>query len=162
MLVALLLACSTTPDAAPAAAPAAPAPAAEAPAAPAQTVALGAEVDAAAALPVDQVIADAANWSGKPVTIKGTVKEVCQKKGCWHTIATADPAVNVMVKDKEYKIFLPFDSAGKTAVVSGTFSVETLPLDEARHYAEDAGKDPSTITEPQKTFLMDADGIRFL
>ena len=77
-------------------------------------------------------------------------------------IATADPNVDVMVKDKAYGIFLPFDAAGKKVAVKGTFSVEILPLEEARHYASDAGKDPNTITEAPKTFLMDADGVALL
>ena len=158
MLLLLAFACSNAPSAS----GAAPAPAAAPAAAPPVQTVLGAEVDLAAAVPVDDVIAAAATWSGKPVTVKGTVKEVCQKKGCWHTLATKDPAVNVLVKDKEYGIFLPFDSAGRTAVVKGTFTVELLPVDEARHYAEDAGRDPSTITAPVPSYLMDADGVRLL
>lgn len=159
MLLLLAVACS--PTELPEPPPAAPT---EVPAAPATNpnVALGAEVDPTGAVPVDQVVAQAETWNGKPVTLTGTVKQVCQKKGCWHTIGTSDPNVDVMVKDKEYKIFLPFDAAGKTAVVKGTFTVETLPLEEARHYAEDAGKDPNTITEAPRTFLMDADGIALI
>ncbi len=162
MLLILSLACSTrAPDAAPplAASPEAVAPPASS-SAPGTT--FGAPVDLAGAVPADQVVAAAETWSGKPVTLRGVVQEVCQKKGCWFTIATADPAVNVMVKDKEYKIFLPFDSAGKTVAVNGTFSVGTMPLEEARHYAEDAGRDPAAITEAPKTFQVDADGIVFL
>ncbi|MFN7143894.1 MAG: DUF4920 domain-containing protein, partial [Myxococcota bacterium] len=166
--VLLLLAIACSPTELPEPPPAAPAEAAQAPAAapaaPATNpnVAYGAEVDPTGAVPVDQLVAQADTWNGKPVTLTGTVKQVCQKKGCWHTIGTSDPAVDVMVKDKEYKIFLPFDAAGKTAVVKGTFSVETLPLEEARHYAEDAGKDPNTVTVAPKTFLMDADGIKLI
>lgn len=165
MLLLLAFACSEAPSEAPATAPApaeaAPPAEAAAPVSPG-TDTMGVDVDAAAAVSVDEIVAAADTWSGKPVTLKGTVKEVCQKKGCWHTIATADPAVNVMVKDKEYQIFLPFDSAGKTAVVKGTFTAEMMPVDEARHFAEDAGRDPSTITEPVKSYLVDAEGIRFL
>ena len=171
MLLALILACATETAPAPAA-PAAEAPIAEAPAAeaapvagkeaPNPNIAYGEAVDASSAVSVDEVIAAADTYNGKPITLKGTVKEVCQKKGCWHTIATSDPNVDVMVKDKAYGIFLPFDAAGKTVAVKGTFSVEILPLEEARHYASDAGKDPSTITEAPKTFLMDADGVALL
>ncbi len=163
MLLALLLACST-PPAAPtvteAPAPAAPAPAAPAPAA--WLVALGEPFTATEVVPVDRLVADPAAWDGKDVVLEGVVKEVCQKKGCWHTLATADPAVNVMVKDKEYKIFLPKDAGGKKVHVKGTFAVTDLPEDEARHYAEDAGRDPSTIVGPQKTFAIDVAGVQFI
>lgn len=163
MLLALLFACSpAAPPAvtAPAAAP--PAPVAEAPAAPAWHVALGEAFTATDVVSVDKVVADPAAWDGKDLVVEGVVKEVCQKKGCWHTIATADPAVNVMVKDKDYKIFLPKDAGGKKVYVKGTFAVAELPEAEARHYAEDAGRDPSAIVGPQKTFAIDVAGVQFL
>jgi hypothetical protein len=67
-----------------------------------------------------------------------------------------------MVKDKEYAIFLPKDVAGREVVVEGTFSVGVMPLEEARHYAQDAGKDPNSITEAPKTFSLDMDGVKLL
>jgi hypothetical protein len=129
---------------------------------PAGGVNLGAPFAVTDVVPVDTLVSDASAWSGKEVVLEGVVKEVCQKKGCWHTIATADPAVAVMVKDKEYKIFLPKDAAGKKVHVKGTFAVEEIPEDEARHYAEDAGRDPSTIVGPQKTFALDVAGVQFV
>lgn len=160
-----LFACSTeTPTPAQAPPPPAPEKAAEAAPAPARTEGgweprLGETVDAAQAVAVDEVMAKAAEWSGKDLVLKGTIREVCQKKGCWHTIATADPTTNILVKDKEYGIFLPKDCAGKTALIKGTFSMTEMPEDEAKHYAEDAGRDPSTIHGPQKSYQMDADGV---
>jgi len=162
MLLALALACSPAPAPTPVAAEAPAAPVAEAPAAPASNVALGEAFTATDIVPVDTLVASPAAWDGKEVVVAGVIKEVCQKKGCWHTIATADPAVNIMVKDKEYKIFLPKDSAGKKVHVKGTFAVAELPEEEARHYAEDAGRDPSAIVGPQKTFALDVAGVKFV
>ena len=168
MFLLLALACSPQPSPAaapPAAAPegAAPeAPAAAPAAAPASQESLGEPFADTDVVPVDTLVANAASYDGKEIVLEGAVKEVCQKKGCWHTIATADPAVNIMVKDKEYKIFLPKDSAGKRVHVKGTFAVETMPVEEARHYAEDAGRDPATVTGQQKTFALDVSGVKFV
>ena len=170
MLLTLLLACSSpAPQTATEAAPPVAAAPTEAPAAEAVPagaspwlVNLGEPFRATEVLPIDQLVGAPTTWDGKPVVVEAVVKEVCQKKGCWHTLATADPTVNVMDKDKEYKIFLPKDSAGKKVHVKGTFAVSAIPEDEARHYAEDAGRDPSTIVGPQKTFTIDVDGVRFL
>lgn len=162
MLLLLALACSSPqPEVTPPAPPAAePAPAPEVPV---SNVNLGdAAFDDSAVVPIDTIVKDAATWDGKDVVVDAVVKEVCQKKGCWHTLATADPAVSVMVKDKEYAIFLPKDSAGKKVHVHGTFAVSELPEAEARHYAEDAGRDPSTIVGPQKTFTLDVAGVKFV
>lgn len=159
MVIALLLACST-PETKPTPA-AVPPPAAEAPPPPVE-VNLGEAVDSAGVVPIDTVLASAADYDGKDVVVEGTVKEVCQKKGCWHTIATASPDVAVMVKDKEYKIFLPKDSAGKKVHLKGNFALVETPEAEARHYAEDAGKDPSTIVGPQKGYAIDVAGVKFV
>jgi hypothetical protein len=157
MLFPLLFACS--PSAPPA--PVAP-PAPAAAAAPVSAGPLGETFVATNIVPIDTLVASPATWDGKDVVVEGVVKEVCQKKGCWHTIATADPAVDVMVKDKEYKIFLPKDAAGKKVHVKGTFGVTELPEAEARHYAEDAGRDPSTIVGAQKRFAIEVDGVQFV
>ncbi len=169
----LLLACGQPAQPEATATPSAPAEAAPAEAAPAEAeparaesavagLVVGEAFEPGTPVTVDALVAAPDTWSGKDVVVEGTVKEVCQKKGCWHTIATADPSVDVMVKDKEYKIFLPKDSAGKKVLVRGSFAVTEMPEDEARHYAEDAGKDPSTIVGPQKRFTLDVSGVKFL
>lgn len=158
MFVALLLACSTASQP-PVATPSPPAPAV-APAA--DNVFLGDPVDGARALPIDVVLASASAYDGKEVVVEGTVKEVCQKKGCWHTIATASPDVSVMVKDKEYKVFLPKDAAGRRVHVGGTFALVETPEAEARHYAEDAGRDPSLVVGPQRGYAIDVSGVQFI
>lgn len=156
MLLALLFACSPTApdDQAPAVSP--PVAAAE------WHVALGESFAATDIVPIEQLVADPKAWDGKDVVTEGVIKEVCQKKGCWHTIATADPAVSVMVKDKDYKIFLPKEAGGKKVHVKGTFAVAELSEAEARHYAEDARKDPTTIVGSQKTFAIDVAGVKFI
>jgi hypothetical protein len=57
---------------------------------------------------------------------------------------------------------LPKDAAGKKVHVKGTFAVAELPEAEARHYAEDAGRDPTTIVGAQKTFALDVAGVKFV
>lgn len=161
LLLASFVACSE-PVAPVVAAPPAAAPAPPVAPSPAPAVALGEVFTAADVVPVDTLLAKSADWDGKPVVVEATVKEVCQKKGCWHTLATASPDVSVMVKDKEYKIFLPKDAAGKKVRVKGTFAIAEVPEDEARHYAEDAGRDPSAIHGPQRTFAIDAEGVQFV
>lgn len=159
MILLLTLACSTG-EAPKAESPNAQAPKTEAPSP--GMVALGGPVDTTNAIPADQVVAEADKLSGREITLTGTVREVCQKKGCWHTVTTADPNTSIMVKDKEYAIFLPKDCAGKNIAIQGVFTVEAISEDEARHYAEDAGRDPSKIVGPQRTYLMDASGVKFL
>lgn len=168
MLLALIFSCSSSPAPAPApeaheAAEAHEAHEAhEAAEAGSPKVNLGKAPDQAAAVAIDAILAQAASYEGKAVTVRAPVAAVCQKKGCWHKLGTADPNVTVMCKDKEYEVFLPMDAGGKTAVVSGIFHTETVSVEEARHYAEDEGKDPASVTAPLTQYSIDVDGVALL
>ena len=89
------------------------------------------------------------------------VDEVCQAKGCWMKL-DLENGEQVMVKFKDYGFFMPMDIAGKEVVLNGKAFVNEVPVDEQRHYAEDAGKSAeeiAKITEPKKTFSFVADGV---
>lgn len=91
----------------------------------------------------------------------GKVDEVCQNKGCWMKINLED-GDQVMVKFKDYGFFMPKDIAGRDVVLNGKAFINEVPVDEQRHYAEDAGKSAeeiAAITEPKVTYSFEADGV---
>lgn len=90
-----------------------------------------------------------------------TVNEVCQAKGCWMTLNLED-GNEIMVKFKDYGFFVPKDIAGKEVIIQGKAFVNEVPVDELRHYAEDAGKSEDEIkqiTSPKKTYSFEAEGV---
>ena len=93
--------------------------------------------------------------------VTGTVESVCQVKGCWMKVKTADgETIRVMFKD--YAFFVPKDIAGKTVVFEGEAQVKTVPVEHLQHYAKDAGKsneEIAKITEPKKELTFVADGV---
>ena len=97
------------------------------------------------------------------VQVEGTVKAVCQAKGCWMTIVSDDASKQtMMVKFKDYGFFMPLDCSGKTVIMQGNAYTETTSVDELRHYAEDAGKSKeeiAKITEPKSELKFMADGV---
>ena len=96
--------------------------------------------------------------------VKGTVAEVCQAKGCWMTIVQKD-APSMMVKFKDYGFFVPKDISGRQIVMEGYAFKEVTPIDELRHYAEDAGKSKeeiAAITEPKEELKFLASGVALL
>uniref|UniRef100_UPI00404B6368 DUF4920 domain-containing protein n=1 Tax=Gelidibacter sp. TaxID=2018083 RepID=UPI00404B6368 len=100
---------------------------------------------------------------GDTVNSKMTAKviEVCQAKGCWMRLELQD-GEEVMVKFKDYAFFMPKNIAGKEVIVNGKAFVNEVPVEEQRHYAEDAGQtaeEVAKITEPKKTFSFEADGV---
>ncbi len=100
---------------------------------------------------------------GDSLTSKMTAKvdEVCQAKGCWMKL-DLENGEEVMVKFKDYGFFMPKNIAGKEVIINGKAYVNEVPVDEQRHYAEDAGKSEeeiALITEPKRTFSFEADGV---
>ena len=68
----------------------------------------------------------------------------------------------IMVKFKDYGFFVPKDIAGKEVIVQGKAFVNEVPVDELRHYAEDARKSEEEIEQiisPKKTYSFVADGV---
>ncbi len=100
---------------------------------------------------------------GDTVTVKfaSKINDVCTKKGCWMKVPLSNDE-EIMVRFKDYGFFMPLDSQGKDVIVEGKAFVKVTPVDELRHYAEDAGKSKEEIekiTEPKKEMAFLAHGV---
>lgn len=151
-----------TPPVAPASAPA-PAPASPGAASPiAPMTTHGERLSALPPKTVEQCVEQSSKLSGKSVKMTGTVKAVCQQKGCWFALQGKDGTL-VRVTSLGYKFFVPTNSAGKTATVEGLFEERTLETEMAQHYENDAvvgtGKAPRTITSPVKEYTLAATAV---
>lgn len=104
----------------------------------------GAGTTAAGAIEVnllEEKLVTAEKFTGK---VKGTVIKVCEKKGCWMTLAQTD-GDGIMIRFKDYKFFMPMDIVGKDVVLQGVAQRTTTSVENLRHYAEDAGKSKEEI-----------------
>lgn len=101
-------------------------------------------------IPLEDLVGQADTFDKKTVTTEGTIAQVCQKKGCFFMLESGGQQARIRFKD--YGFFIPTDTAGKEVRLNGTFLVTTLAEEQARHFAEDAGTDPETITGPQKEY----------
>jgi hypothetical protein len=99
-------------------------------------------------------------------TMRATVSEVCQAKGCWMTLHDAGGSTTeIMVRFKDYGFFVPKDIGGRQVIVEGKAFKSVTSVDELRHYAEDAGKSKEEIdqiTEPESTYSFEATGVKVL
>lgn len=127
----------------------------------------GAEFAAENVIPATDLLAsfdEAAIEDTVQTILRGTVGDVCQKKGCWMTVAAGDDQ-EMMVRFKDYGFFMPFDLGGKEVIMNGIAYYEVTPVDELRHYAEDAGDSPeeiAMITEPKRELKFLADGVQLI
>jgi Domain of unknown function (DUF4920) len=118
------------------------------------------------AITYDQLIPKMATTDSMPAKVTGTVKQVCQKKGCWMTLVSTQPGTPEMrVTFKDYAFFMPKDLSGKKVVIDGYAFIETTSVDILRHYAEDAGKTKAeieAIKEPLRELSFEAAGVMIL
>ena len=114
------------------------------------------------ALPVEAVLAEPERYLDQPVTVTGTVHEVCQKAGCWLVLRALDTAAGLRVhvarhEDGSYAYTVPQEISGRLATVQGLLQVADQGAEE--HYqAESSAQLPGLAEAPK--FEMVASGIR--
>jgi len=99
--------------------------------------------------------------SSSKVKIEGEILSSCPMKGCWMRIFVEKDTV--LVRFKDYGFFVPKSGIeGKSTIINGSLSVDTLSIAQLQHYAEDAGKSKkeiALITKPEVTISFLADGV---
>lgn len=110
-------------------------------------------------LTVAELLAAPGAHDGEEVTVTGTIREVCAKKGCWMTLGDGEREMRVTFLD--YGFFVPVDAQGAEVRAQGRFAIALVPVEEARHYLEDAGRhaEAAAITAPVPTFTLVARGV---
>ncbi len=114
------------------------------------------------ALPVEAVLAEPERYLDQPVTVTGTVHEVCQKAGCWLVLRALDTAAGLRVhvarhEDGSYAYTVPQEISGRLATVHGLLQVADQGAEE--HYQAESSAQPPGLAEVLK-FEMVASGIR--
>lgn len=110
---------------------------------------------------LEEKLVTSPSFTGK---VKGTVKEVCQEKGCWMKLEQTD-GDGIMIRFKDYKFFMPRNIVGKEVILDGVARITTTSIEMLKHYAQDAGKSKEEIekiTESKKEIEFTAKGVLVL
>ncbi|UOQ70730.1 DUF4920 domain-containing protein [Hymenobacter cellulosilyticus] len=121
----------------------------------------GAAISADGARPMSELRQVLGEQDSAQVKLVGTAAEVCQAKGCWLTVTTAEGKA-MRVRFKDYAFFVPKDISGKTVVINGWAHREVVPVEDLQHYAKDAGKsakEVAAISQPEEQLNFEADGV---
>ncbi len=120
----------------------------------------GEDIDAAQpVLKIADIYANLDAYQNKLVVVEGNVTEVCQSMGCWTMISDGKNEIRSMTL---HKFFLPKDMKNVKAVVQGEFEVKEITEEQAKHFAEESGKNADNIKGPQKLYRIKAAGIKIL
>jgi hypothetical protein len=102
-----------------------------------QVLKRGEALGSSPAVKLSDVLANPQKYADKTVIVEGTVKQVCQKQGCWMELTPEKGARGVRVTFGEHAFFVPFNSGGLRARAEGKFSVKLLTKEEADHLESD-------------------------
>lgn len=102
-------------------------------------------------------IASNASNNENDVIVNASIEQVCQKKGCFFIAQDGDNTARITFKD--YSFFIPTDSKGKAVTIVGKLSKKVLSEEQAKHYAEDAGKSSKEVVGEQVEYSIVATSI---
>jgi hypothetical protein len=83
----------------------------------------GAKVTVKKAVDLARLAKDPARFAGRTIRLEGTVKEVCQGRGCW--VEVEANGASFMARSLDETVLLPKDCKGRKVVVQGV--VKALP-----------------------------------
>ena len=106
------------------------------------------------------LLKDTKKFEKKTIRVKGTIQDVCQKKGCWLLLTSDKKTMRVRFKD--YKFFVPTNAKGYVVTLEGSAVATEISEKLAKHYAEESGDKEAAkkIKGPQKTVAFTATGIK--
>ena len=123
----------------------------------------GDKIETQKAVPVAELTAMMEKDGGfDNIKVEGNIEACCKAKGCWITMKLDDEK-DMRVRFKDYGFFVPLDSEGKKAIIEGKAYYDTVPVEDLRHYAMDAGmtkeEAEAKYTEPELTINFEAHGV---
>jgi hypothetical protein len=86
-----------------------------------------------------EIYASPDQYKDKEIRIEGTIKEVCQHKGCW--LKLTDGSKELTVRFKDYGFFVPKDASKSKVIIQGVFTMEPDMHVEHEARAQAEGKD---------------------
>lgn len=104
--------------------------------------------DPAADVDIAQLLADPERFGDQPLTVRGEVTAVCQRRGCWLEIAPAAVGEGEREGEREgcrviserHDWLVPHDAAGTTARVRGRVQVRTISAEQVAHMESEGGR----------------------
>jgi len=124
----------------------------------------GKKISIKKATKISAILADPKKFDDKKVMVEGVVTDVCQKMGCWVTVAEQAGGESIKFKVEDGVIVFPKDCKGKVAKLQGRISVAEMSVEDLiaakKHEAEENGKtfDSTSVTGPKTVATIQGEG----
>lgn len=117
---------------------------------------------------ISAIMASPDEYVGKVVRVEGLITAVCEKRGCWMSLASDQEFQELRIKVDDGVIVFPIEAKGKRAIAEGELTKLPMTLDETiafrKHEAEERKQpfDPAKVTEPMTFYQIKATGAVIL
>jgi len=115
---------------------------------------------------ISKLLSEPDPYVGETVRVKGVVTGVCEKRGCWISLASDQEFEELRIKVDDGVIVFPMEAKGKKAIAEGVFTKIEMSIEQTvaykQHHAEEHGEefDPASVTEPMVYYQIKATGAR--
>lgn len=119
-------------------------------------------------VPIQKLVAAPDAYVGQQVQVKGSVRDLCRKMGCWMELVDEASGKGIRIKVKEGEIIFPKEAVGRTAIAEGKLAKLVLTQEQAvaqaKHEAEENNRkfDPASITSGRTIYQIQATGAVIL
>jgi hypothetical protein len=113
---------------------------------------------------ISVLMADPDHYVGQVVRVEGLITGVCEKRGCWMSLASDQEFEDLRIKVDDGVIVFPIEAKGRRAVAEGEFFKIEMTMEQTiaykKHHAEEHNEkfDASTVTEPLTYYQIKATG----
>ena len=113
------------------------------------------------------ILASPDDYAGRYLQVRGKVRAVCERMGCWMQLA-GEAGKKLRIKVDDGVIVFPKSAVGKTAIAEGKLEKIELTreqaVERARHHAEEQGRefDPSSVKGPVTLYQLRGAGAVIL
>ncbi|MCV6621860.1 MAG: DUF4920 domain-containing protein [Cellvibrionaceae bacterium] len=114
---------------------------------------------------LSQVMQAPKDYSNQTITVKGIIKEVCHKKGCWMELSAGEQYDNLIVKVKDGDMVFPISARGKTAYATGVLNSTELNIKQTQAYLAHRAEenklefDPTSVTKGMTLYRLKPTGV---
>mgnify|MGYP000172642332 CR=1 FL=1 len=99
---------------------------------------------------ISEIIANPEKYKGKKVLVEGMITNVCEKRGCWISIAGDEKYQTMKFKVVDGEIVFPVSEKGKNVIAQGTISVKTLSKEQQIEIAKEEAEEYGTPFDSTK------------
>ena len=106
----------------------------------AKEITFGETVDAKNTMKISTLLASPNDYLDKKITVAGTIIGVCQKRGCWMSLASDAKFEKLRLKVRDGDMVFPMTAKGRKALATGFLTEIKLNVAQTRRYKASLAK----------------------